>query len=84
MKTGLILEFANEAISQIWGKAGAKSIKARSIKGSVIKIECENSIMAQEVKLKSSQLLEIINKKFRTTNLRKTRIVQKGIDLDEY
>ncbi|NQT49310.1 DUF721 domain-containing protein [Candidatus Kuenenbacteria bacterium] len=82
IRSSLVIEYANETIRQFWGKKGAEQAKAVSLKRQIIKIVCQNSIIAQELNFKKTKIIELVNQKFLADTVKKLQIVQKGIEKD--
>ncbi len=73
----LIIEFANKKISELWGKKGAEMARAVSLKKQILKIICQNAIIAQEISFKKNTIIEAVNQKFTQGTVKKINIVQK-------
>lgn len=78
VQASLIVEFANEKIVEFWGKKGAEQARAVSLKSQILKIHCDNSIIAQEMNFKKMRLLSCLEKKFGGGAVQKLKIVQSG------
>lgn len=67
------IDMANIFIEEIWGDKGTKLAKAMYIKQGVLVIACLSSIMAQEIRLRESELLAKVNAKCGSTMAKKIR-----------
>ncbi|MEK7159014.1 MAG: DciA family protein [Patescibacteria group bacterium] len=74
----LIVEYADQKIREFWGNKGAEQAKAVSLRSFILKINCSNSIIAQELGFKKNTLIRLINEKFPNA-VKRVNIVQKGI-----
>lgn len=74
----LIVEYADQKIREFWGNKGAEQAKAISLKSFVLKINCANSIIAQELGFKKNALIQRVNEKF-PNSIKRVNIVQRGI-----
>ncbi|MBI5076978.1 DUF721 domain-containing protein [Candidatus Falkowbacteria bacterium] len=79
VQKALIVEFANELINEFWGKCGGRQAKAISVKNGLLKIECQNSIIAQEIALKKNKFIERINEKFGAAAVLKIKTTLKAV-----
>jgi len=80
----LLVEFVNEKIVEFWGKATLlNQAHALSVKNGMLKIVCSNSIIAQELKLRQSELIREIEKNFGVGAVKRVKIVQKGVEKEE-
>lgn len=83
INAGLIVEFVNEQIKELWGKIGKDNAKAVSLKDKIVKINCAHSVMAQELQFKKQRIVDIVNEKFGSGTVIRVTIVQKGIEKEE-
>lgn len=79
VQTALVVEFANRLIREFWGKCGAGQAKAISLKNRLLKIECQNAIIAQEIGLKKNRIIKQINEKFGADIIFKIKTVLKAV-----
>lgn len=70
----LILNSFIEKIKEIFGERNMKKIKPLFVKNNALTISCENSIIAQEIKLRESEIIEYINIKIPQEKIEKIRI----------
>jgi len=84
VQASLIIEFANELVKELFGKKGSEQLKVVSLKNKVITIYCTNPIIAQEIKFKQNKLINAINDKYGDNLSNRLKIVQKGIENNEY
>ena len=68
-----VVDSANIFIEENWGEQGKKLAKAIYLKNGILVIACLSSIMAQEIKMKESQLLAKVNAKSSTSAVKKIR-----------
>ena len=80
---GLVCEFVNEKILELWGKMGQENAKAISFKNKLLKINCAHSVMAQELSFKKQRIINLVNEKFGNDSVIRAIIVQKGIERSE-
>jgi len=80
---GLLVEFVNEKIKEMWGKAALNQAHALSVKNSLLKIVCSSAIMAQEINLRKGELLREIEKNFGGNAVKRVKIVQKGVEIEQ-
>jgi hypothetical protein len=67
------IDMANIYIEELWGENGKKLAKAVYIKNGVLVIACLSSIMAQEIKIKETELLNKVNAKCGSMMVKKIR-----------
>ena len=79
----LLVEFVNEKIVEFWGKATLNQAHALSVKNGLLKIVCTNAIIAQELKLKQSDLIRTVENNFGSGTVKRVKIVQKGVEKEE-
>lgn len=79
----LLVEFVNEKIKEMWGKAVLNQAHALSVKNNLLKIVCTNAIIAQEINLRKAELLREIEKNFGSGAVKRVKIVQKGVEVAE-
>ena len=80
ISAGLIVEFVNEKIAELWGKIGQKQAKAVSYKGKRIKIHVANAVMASELRFKKQRIINFVNNKFGPDLVIDVNIMQKGVE----
>jgi hypothetical protein len=78
IQASLIVEYADQKIREFWGNKGAEQAKAVSLKSFVLKINCANSIIAQELGFKKNTLIQLVNEKF-PNSVKRLNIVQRGV-----
>jgi hypothetical protein len=64
VQTGLIIRFAEDLIYGMWGQAMEKQVKVVSLKKKILAVRCSNSIVAQEIRLYESRIVNAIINKF--------------------
>src|SRR3989339_714003 len=79
----LLVEFVHEKIKEFWGKATLSQAHALSVKNGMLKIICTNAIIAQELKLKQSELIRAVENNFGSGAVKRVKIVQKGVEMGE-
>jgi len=79
VEAGLIIEFVNGAIKEIWGEKVQSKIKAVSFVNGNLKIRVMNSLLAQEVKFKTKRINDLVNQKF-SVKLRQIQVVQNLVE----
>ena len=80
ISAGLIVEFVNEKIAELWGNIGKKQAKAISFSNKRIKIACTSAVMASELKFKKQRIINSVNDKFGKDLVYDVNIVQKGVE----
>jgi len=83
VQSGLVVEYANQVIRELWGNKGAKQAWAVSLKNNFLKLACSSAIMAQELRFKQYKIQDAINKKFSSNTVKRVKIVQKGVEKSE-
>lgn len=82
MQASMILDKANAFIQEKWGRSF--EARAVSFKNKTLKINCQNPVIAQEVKFSLIKIKQALNEKLGSDTVRKVMIVQNSIDKSNY
>jgi len=73
VQAAMLVEVANNIISEFWGEAGVKYARALYVKNKILTVACLSSAMAQEIKLREAEFIGRLNAKNSVKEVEKIR-----------
>lgn len=79
-QAGLVVQFVNQKIKELWGQKAQAQARALHLKSGVLTVACQHAVMAQELRFKESRIKQMVAEKFPGNVLRKFKIITKTIE----